>query len=329
MFPLYTAERYVLIRAGALGDALLAFPALALLRRAHPASPITFVARPDVLPLAGSSGLADAVASYDDPAWSALFAEAPEPASVASEIVAGAAVIAWLTDPDGTVHHNLEQFGARQVVVVPSRPANGSGIHAALHLARTLQPLGVAVPDTLDKLAAALPPLTPSPDDEHAAEFEWSVLGLPPDARVVALHAGSGGAAKRWPPEAFGALAARLRNIGLRPLLIEGPQDAAVTHEVLRQWAGDAPIAAAREQSISTLAALLRRGAAYVGNDSGVTHLAALAGVPTLALFAPSDPTLWAPLGRRTAFLRSATGAMADLSVAEVLAALQTLLGAR
>ena len=66
----------------------------------------------------------------------------------------------------------------------------------------------------------------------------------------------------------------------------------------------------ARGLSIGALASLLRRCAAYLGNDSGVTHLAALAGVPTVALFGPSDPARWSPLGPRVTVLRSPTREM-------------------
>jgi heptosyltransferase-2 len=320
--------RYVFIRPGALGDALLAFPTLGLLRRLYPAAHSTLVARPDVLHLARSSALADAAYAYDDPAWSVLFAEEPSRSGTAFEVVNGNTIVAWLSDANGAVLRNLAHLGARQVVVAPSRPADGSGVHAALHLARTLQPLGLVAPATTDELAVALPPLIPSPDDERAATPVWSALGFASDATVVALHAGSGGAAKRWSPASFGALAIELRGTSLRPLLIEGPHDADVTHEV-RSWAGEAPLPTVEALPLGALVAVLRRCAACVGNDSGVTHLAALAGTPTLALFGPSDPALWAPLGRRTAVLRSPAGALDGLGVAEVLGALSALLSQR
>jgi ADP-heptose:LPS heptosyltransferase len=73
------------------------------------------------------------------------------------------------------------------------------------------------------------------------------------------------------------------------------------------------------------LGTLLSRAGVYVGNDSGVSHLAAAWGAPTLALFGPTDPAVWAPLGPHVRTLRSTTGAMDGLSVDAVEAELAEL----
>ncbi|HEX6797492.1 MAG TPA: glycosyltransferase family 9 protein [Ktedonobacterales bacterium] len=322
--------RYVLIRPGALGDALLALPTLALLRRERPEAHMTLVARGDVLPLARASALAGATYDWSDPMWATLFADAPR-ADEAQAAVRDAAVVAWLADEGGTVARNLAAWGARQVVVAPSRPPEDRTTpreHMALLLARALAPLGIAVPAAAESLAAAMPPLRVDPHDTQTAARVWDALDLGAESRpVVALHPGSGGAAKRWAPERFGELARRLTASGCRPLLVEGPADAEVTAAVLAALDTEAGVMMlARRLSIGALAALLRRCAAYVGNDSGVSHLAALAGVPTLALFGPSDPTLWAPLGPRVRILRAPAGDLALLEAGAVCEALDSML---
>ncbi len=316
-------ERYVLIRPGALGDALLTLPALALLRAQKTEAHVTFVARGDVLALVRASGLADATSAYDDPSWIALFDETPR-GETAYDVIEGSVVVAWMGDEDGTVRRALGRLGAKEIVIAESRPGAGSGDHAALRLARTLAPLGVAVPNAVGELARLLPPLSTPDADEATAGSVWRALGIPPGARAVALHAGSGGAAKRWPPESFAEVADGLRGAGLAPLLIGGQQDDEVTAAVLGAISGEAP-PIVRGLSIGALAAVLRRCAAYLGNDSGVTHLAALVGVPTVALFGPSDLALWSPLGSRVTVLRSATGALADLGGGEALAGVLAL----
>src|SRR5260221_10944975 len=77
------------IRPGALGDTLLALPALAWLRRQWPATRICLVARGDVLPLARASGLADSVSDYDLPQWADLFADSLPASSPLRHILAG------------------------------------------------------------------------------------------------------------------------------------------------------------------------------------------------------------------------------------------------
>ena len=63
---------------------------------------------------------------------------------------------------------------------------------------------------------------------------------------------------------------------------------------------------------------------AYLGNDSGITHLAVLLGVPTVALFGPSDPVVWQPQGRAVSVLYEPT--LEDIQVERVLRALDDFL---
>jgi ADP-heptose:LPS heptosyltransferase len=75
------------------------------------------------------------------------------------------------------------------------------------------------------------------------------------------------------------------------------------------------------------VAALARRARGYLGNDSGLSHLAGLADVPTLALFGPTDPALWRPLGLRVRVLRQQP--LAELDPDTVIEELKLLLPGR
>lgn len=318
--------RIVMIRPGALGDVLLTVPALALVRRDRPEAHITLIARRDVLPLVAASGLADETYPYDLPAWSVLFAATPaNPDPLARRVFAGAAVIAWMSDTDAGIAANLRALGAVLVRMAPARPAPGEGGHVALRLAEALAPLGVTPATAREALLALLPELLIAAADGRKASEIWDRLFLEVGAQpVVALHPGSGGAAKRWPAQSFASLAELLVPEGVRALLIEGPQDGEVCQAVLASANMELPVA--RGLSVPALAAVLRRCAAYVGNDSGVSHLAALLGVPTLALFGPTDPAHWAPLGPRVHVLCAPDASLARLSAATVAASVRELL---
>ena len=73
-----------------------------------------------------------------------------------------------------------------------------------------------------------------------------------------------------------------------------------------------------RSLSITELAARLARCRLFVGNDSGVTHLAAAAGCPTVALFGESDQRTWAPRGKRVSVIASTSRGMNGISVGDV-----------
>lgn len=116
----------------------------------------------------------------------------------------------------------------------------------------------------------------------------------------VAVHAGSGGSSKRWPTEQTARfrdlLAKELPDVKLR--LIAGRDD----HE---QWGRSESKAFLRGSGVfiethEELMSLMNKVSAYVGFDSGPTHLAAQLGLPTVALFGPTDPAIWAPIGPAT-----------------------------
>jgi len=316
-------KKIIVFRPGALGDTLLAFPALAALRRAFPTARLSVVGNAPALALARDAGLVDEVASFDLPHWAELFAEAGIRSAEARQALAGASLaVLWLRDSEGQAARNLRALGISTIVSAPGRPPEGARLHAAEYLLGTLASIIGA-----DALAPA-PALTLKPSDEANAwaDGEWARRGLV-GRSVLALHPGSGGRAKCWPPERFAALADGFIAAGWRVLVIEGPADGLAVRQTLALLPADATQAVAGV-TLPQLAGLLARATLCVGNDSGVTHLSAMLGAPTLALFGPTDPVIWRPLGPRVRVVwPGAVAPMAALSAAEVAHAAQMLLG--
>jgi ADP-heptose:LPS heptosyltransferase len=195
-------------------------------------------------------------------------------------------------------------------LVLAHDPAPPPGQPAADWLATPVRDLGLDV-------SLSLPALVFTDDEQHAARM--LAAGL--HRGFVALHPGSGSPGKRWPGERFRALALRLAE-GRPWLLVTGAADADVRAE-LAGTPGAVPVHAA---PLRILGALLARAGIVVGNDSGVSHLAAASGAPTLALFGPTDPATWSPLGPAVATLRSPDGTMSALDLATVEDAARRLL---
>ena len=122
-----------------------------------------------------------------------------------------------------------------------------------------------------------MPRLAATESDLARMEELWRALCVDYH-RVVAFHVGSGGATKRWPPHLFAGLAERCYLYGLVPILLAGPQDEDSVQAVIAACTGIPHPPVITDLSLGELSALLGRVAAYVGNDSGVTHLAALSG---------------------------------------------------
>ncbi len=137
---------------------------------------------------------------------------------------------------------------------------------------------------------------------------------LPP--RFVAIHPGAGSRSKTWPFERFARVAAEW---GSACLWLEGPAEKELAPPP------DPPSVVADDLPLGVVLALLHRATAYLGNDSGVSHLAAAAGTPSVVLFGPTDPAVWRPAGDQIRVLRGATGEIAATSVEEVLEALRSI----
>lgn len=117
-------------------------------------------------------------------------------------------------------------------------------------------------------------------------------------APVVALLPGSCGmAAKRYPPERWAAVARELGRRGLRVVVVPGPGEEELGSLVA--WAGGGRLAP-EVWPLGLVAAFLAACDAAGGNDSGLTHLAAAVGCPTVAVFGPTDPARTAPVGGAT-----------------------------
>jgi ADP-heptose:LPS heptosyltransferase len=292
--------KVLLLRAGALGDVLLLRPTIFALRAAGEEVTLLAPSEAACALLGAGPGEAHAVLPWERAGHAALHAEE--------------ARLPWLTGFDLAVAYTrsaavLENLRRHISKVVGWDPTPAGGAHAAEWLARPVRTLGFAAP-------ADPPPLAFSPEEREAARRV--VARLPP--RFLALHPGSGSAAKNWPAPLYEQLAAHLEP-HRRWLLVEGPADGEEV-AALHAARGAERVAGlgARE-----LGAVLAECGLYVGNDSGVSHLAAAAGAPTLALFGPTDPAVWSPVGPRVRALRARQGALALLEVDTVGAAARTL----
>jgi ADP-heptose:LPS heptosyltransferase len=292
--------RVLLVRAGALGDLLLLRPLIAALRAASH-SIVLIAPREAAGPLLRE---VDELFPWERPELAAWLAGGA--GGALTGLLAGCGAIVAFTRSDSL----SRALTASGVPVRVQDPAPPHGRHAADWLLD-------AVRDWVGAETAPVASLQPSPDEQATAD---AALGRLP-AGFLALHPGSGSPAKNWPRERFRTLAERLSP--RRPfLLIRGEADASACAPL-----AELPGAVlASELPLRVLGAALHRSGLFVGNDSGVSHLAAAYGAPTLALFGPTDPRSWRPLGAHVEAIRAPGGALQGLEVDDVLAAARGLL---
>ena len=276
-----------------LGDAVLALPVLANLRRSFPVARIALLVRPWLSPLFRSLPFVDELVELPrkgELMWAATALRRRHfelalllPNSFRTGLISRLAGIphrvGYMTD------------GRGPLLTVGVRPPSGTLLHQAdsyLSLLRALKwdawvhPTGFLLP----------------PESDAEAEKLLSGSGLLPHATVIGITPGASyGTAKRWPAERFAAVADRLaERLGTVALLFGAPQEASLTKIVRERMRGTA-IDFGGRTTLTELASLLRRCALLLTNDTGAMHLASALGTSCIALFGPTDPRRTGPLG--------------------------------
>lgn len=290
------SSRILVFRGGAVGDFILTIPVLTALREHRPHAGVILYCHERMSALASACRLADKVESIDGVGVSRLFVrDAGQAGGLETPVQPGDDVISYISDPDGLVRGNLLRAGAGSVAVGNPSVENG---HAADWMMRPLAEIGIKV------TGPAIPRLQlPAKLIEKGRQEVAELPGCGGGRAAVVIHAGSGSPKKNWPADRFAALARRLRDeCGLRAVFTVGEADAAVRDALagaLREFT------AVSGRNLLEVASLLGACAGYVGNDSGITHMAAALGVPTVALFGPTDPAAWGPRGSNVLIIRA------------------------
>jgi heptosyltransferase-3 len=278
----------LMIRPGALGDTLMMLPALHQLKGIVP---VTVAGRRPGLDFIAQA--AEGVVDMEGPGWHRLFGTTPD--SRGLPVTRAQQVVAFLKDQDGRIERNLKTYypGAR-IFIFPSLPTEGTGFHAAFHIASCLKASGLFLDPQATIRRACEEPLI-----RMASEAE--------SGRRIVLHPGSGSPRKNHPISFWLRLVESLRREGekedVRITILLGPAE-----EGLKGFFGTHVDDQGTEISIcpsgEELLKILHEAALYVGHDSGVTHLSSLLGTTTLALFRETDPRQWRPLGPRVVVIR-------------------------
>ena len=281
----------LVVHPGALGDVLQAVPALRGLRRLRGSAPITLAAQPRIARWLADAGVVDVAASFDGFGLEALFAGDAPPA-LRSRLGGFTRVVSWFGSRDAAYTRTLRGLCARATIAPPVPDLAGPAGAVWEHLIATLAPWGVGAP-------GPLVPIAPPASWRDEAVAALAGIGVEPGRRFVVIHPGAGGASKLWPPHKFAqALRPILGEPGIRLVLHQGPADEGSAREVLAALRGRAPDAAVVllvDPTLSVLAAVFARAAAYLGADSGVSHLAACVGAPAVVLFKEEARARWTP----------------------------------
>ncbi|MBV8413741.1 MAG: glycosyltransferase family 9 protein [Verrucomicrobia bacterium] len=284
--------KILVLRGGALGDLILVLPLLREIRKNYPKAEIELWG---VFPQArlAMPEFVDRVERLDAAELSPLFVAGQMPGIVRHRLETFDLAVSLLLDPAGLIAQNLAA-GERRVIGGSRRLR--PRVHAVWQFAEVLGELGLTLGDPVPKLSVG------------PRRKGWSRLGF---------HLGSGAARKNWPVDRWIELTERLNDFFDDFLLVGGEAD----HELVGEFCARSRVRGLRillDANLSRLAEGLNECRLFIGHDTGVTHLAAAVGTPTVALFGATDPDVWAPLGDHVRVVRSADDLMESIRVTDV-----------
>jgi len=260
-------KTFLICHRGALGDFILTWPALYCLKEALPHYQFLGIGRPEYMQLAISYGLINTYLDNESADLLDLFCGERIPEEVGSPEGA----ILWLTDGQNTVEI-LRQSASLPIVCIPPFPQ--TEIHLAQYYCSAIQShFAIKIPQNLSDCFPA-----------RATEGQYALI-----------HPGSGSFKKNYSPLMYRELANILRQSGY-PMVgfVFGPveEEKMNKEDFTGEWI-ESP------KDVMVLADLLSRASLYVGNDSGVSHLAGFTGTQTIVLYKTTDPKTWGVLGKK------------------------------
>ena len=280
-------KRILVITLRYLGDTLLVTPLLSSLKRAYPAAKIDVLlpqanlgmleGNPDVeslIPLAGKPGLYRyfrllcGLFQRYDLAISTQAGDRP----ILCAIVAGSYSLGFVPEKKSKLNWKR-------------RLLNGSLIFAADYSHAVLENLRFCQHLQIKPFYSVTPPQSSQPDQRCQALGKYVVMHIQPQWRY-----------KQWHEQGWLQIADFLNSVGYRVVLTGSPAQSEQDRlKQLQEKMAINTVNLAGSLSLANLAALIKDAALFVGPDTGITHLAAATGVPTVAIFGPTDPRKWAP----------------------------------
>jgi ADP-heptose:LPS heptosyltransferase len=204
--------------------------------------------------------------------------------------------IGWMQDLDGKLSETLKAVGVREVTV---RSPFSADIRATHQRDRFLETINETPSDDEGDVL-----LTVTEHLLHLGRACLEAAGLSTGQSLVVIHPGSGSVHKCVAPVTLASVVIAVQASGAIPVVLEGPADREPVERLLTLRV-DSPIVL-KGIDLQTVAGVLAQARLFVGQDSGITHLAGLMGLRLVALFGPTDPARWAPCGAHVTVVQGA-----------------------
>jgi ADP-heptose:LPS heptosyltransferase len=271
----------LIIHQGALGDVVLTFPAIIALRKQF--DRIDILCQGQIGRLAVKLGLIDKEYPLEAAYFATLFSDQVD-VKIKDLIISYTNILVFSFSSD--LEKAINQISDRPCLRISPRPPAPDSIHVAEYVTQHLITGGLIKTTDLNNVVS-----------------DWQKKQTrkdhPIDTAKIIIHPGSGSIRKRWPLDRFLKLAHALQKKGWQPQFVCGPAEPDLIAEIRNQ---KRPVHTFSE--LTDLVDWFETAGRYIGNDSGISHLAAFLGLPSVVIFGPADPKRWMPVGPRVQIVR-------------------------
>lgn len=282
-------EKLLIIHQGALGDVVSIFPAIFRLKERFPV--IDVICKKSIGELLSLLKLTNKFYPAESAFFSSVFSGKADPRIADIFRTYDEIIIFSYSQELETI---ISGIVSRNIYRIPPRPDAAIEIHVLDHILNRLGENGLILNANWD----AKRPVT----DYFAKSME---PGNHHDRLKILIHPGSGSAIKNWALPNFIKVFEKIGSLGMNPEIITGPAEEKIAGIMAESLPAGSKIHMLTD--LPVLAAMLKHSGGFIGNDSGVSHLAAYTGIPTVVIFGPSNPKRWTPFGQSVEILRSET----------------------
>ncbi len=288
-------ERTFIHHDGALGDILLSLPCIRRIKES--ASAVHIAAQSEISGFLLASGVVDETSSANSALFTSLYTDSPD-RFVRSFLSSFDNTYIFTVNADSSFCDNIKKIvrNVRTIVTIPPRE---SSIHIAMYRLsqcaygpdEATKGDMLSVPEGLIRWAGELLEKKGFSCNQHL---------------LITIHPGSGGKRKCWPLEHYATL---IRLLVMDPrfyvLILSGPAEERETIGLPSDLAmHNKRIIHLHNEPLIRVATMIERSNFYLGNDSGISHLAGIMKCRGVVLFGPTDPSIWRPLGESLEILR-------------------------
>jgi len=278
-------KNLLIVHHGALGDLVATFPIITRLEKIY--RPIDILCQIKLGKLAQILHVVDTYFPLESASFASLFTDAVDP-MVKSILCSYQDVLLFSNSVQ--LEDIISKTTGKPVHRIQPRPGINSNIHITHHILSQL--IQYTCLGSVDTTSHSILLSNEHPDRRNPQYNPFKII----------LHPGSGSSKKCWPVSNFIKLVSSLMSKGKRTEFILGPAEHSLAAALEKQDEHKSNIHVM--DSLTQLVATLKTAGGFVGNDSGVSHLAAFLGLPTVVVFGPSDPVIWRPIGRSVRIVR-------------------------